>query len=216
MKKKIIIISVILVCSCIGIFLLFSLFTKKENKPSATTTITTTKDYDTRIKELLEDAKEIERKWLIDKNKIPYDLTSKDVQVFDIQQTYISFDPEIRVRNYNNGGWYEFTMKTNMTSDGLARDEVNYYINKEQYDNLYKKKEGNTIHKTRYQLYDKGEIIALDIFHDDLDGLAYMEIEFKTEEESNKYKEPDWVIKDVTSDKRYKNGFLARYGIPEN
>ena len=37
----------------------------------------------------------------------------------------------------------------------------------------------------------------------------------KGEEESNNYKEPDWVIKDVTSDKNYKNGYLARYGIPK-
>ena len=74
-----------------------------------------------------------------------------------------------------------------------------------------------TIHKTRYQLLDKDiwEIIAIDIFHEELDWLAYMEIEFKTEEESKKYKEPEWVIKDVTNDVNYKNGHLARFGIPK-
>ena len=121
----------------------------------------------------------------------------------------------MRVRDYNNGESFEFTMKNNMTIDGMIRDEINIDITKEQYDNLVIKQEGNTIDKTRYQLYDDGQIIALDIFHGDLDGLAYMEIEFKTEEESNNYREPDWVIKDVTSDINYKNGHLARYGIPE-
>ena len=171
--------------------------------------------YDQRIHELLSDDKEIERKWLIKKEDIPYDLNDSNVQKFEIKQTYICFDPEMRVRDYNNGESFEFTMKNNMTIDGMIRDEINIDITKEQYDNLVIKQEGNTIDKTRYQLYDDGQIIALDIFHGDLDGLAYMEIEFKTEDESNNYKEPNWVIKDVTSDINYKNGHLARYGIPE-
>ena len=62
---------------------------------------------------------------------------------------------------------------------------------------------------------EDGEVIAIDIFHDDLDGLAYMEIEFASIEESDAYGNPDWVIKDVTSDINYKNGYLARYGIPK-
>ena len=171
--------------------------------------------YEKRINEILSDDKEIERKWLIKKDAIPYDLKGSEVKKYEIKQTYLCFDPEMRVREYNNGESYEFTMKTNMTIDGLIRDEVNIDITKEQYDNLVKKQEGKTINKTRYQLYDNGEIVAIDIFHDELDGLAYMEIEFKTEEESKNYKEPDWVIKDVTSDVNYKNGHLARYGIPK-
>lgn len=171
--------------------------------------------YDQRIHELLSDDKEIERKWLIKKEDIPYDLNDPNVQKFEIKQTYICFDPEMRVRDYNNGESFEFTMKNNMTIDGMIRDEINIDITKEQYDNLVIKQEGNTINKTRYQLYDNGQIIALDIFHGDLDGLANMEIEFKTEEESRNYKEPEWVIKDVTSEINYKNGYLARYGIPE-
>lgn len=172
------------------------------------------KSYDERIDEVLADDKEIERKWLVDKNNIPYDLTADDVEVYDIRQTYFSFNPEMRVRNYNNGMAYEMTIKDNMSADGLVRDEVNITINKEQYENLIQKQEGNTIHKTRYQLYDDGQVLAFDIFHDSLDGLAYMEIEFASEEESRAYKEPEWVIKDVTDNKNYKNGHLARYGIP--
>jgi CYTH domain-containing protein len=170
--------------------------------------------YNQRIEEVLSDDKEIERKWLIDKNSIPYDLNREDVEVYEIKQTYLCFDPEMRVRDYNNGQSYEFTIKNNMSSDGLIRDESNFIITKEQYDNLIIKQEGNTIHKTRYQFEDKGEIIAIDVFHGTLDGLAYMEIEFANEKESREFKEPDWVIKDVTSDINYKNGHLARYGIP--
>ena len=169
--------------------------------------------YDERIGEILSDDKEIERKWLIRKEDIPYDLNGSDVEIYEIKQTYLCFDPEMRVRDYNNGQSYEFTMKNNMSIDGLIRDEINLDITKEQYDNLVIKQEGTTINKTRYQFYADGQIIAIDIFHGDLDGLAYMEIEFASEEESKKYKEPDWVIKDVTDNVNYKNGHLARYGI---
>ena len=201
MKERIIIVICILM-ACIGIFIVVDC--NKNNN-----------DYEKRINEILADSKEIERKWLIDKNKIPYDLNGSDVYVYDIKQTYLNFEPETRLRDYNNGQEYEYTIKEHMTEDGLIRDEKNEKITKEKYDELITQKQGITIHKTRYQLYSDGQIIAIDIFHDDLDGLAYMEIEFKNEEESKNYQTPDWVIKDVTSDVNYKNGHLARYGIPK-
>ena len=163
---------------------------------------------------MIEDSgEEIERKWLINVNDIPYNLEEGIEQ--KIVQTYINFSPEIRVRNINNGEKYILTVKSNMSVDGLTRDEKEYYISKEEYDNLLKKQEGNTITKTRYQIYDKGNIVEIDIFKNELQGLAYMEIEFETEEKARAFKTPSWVIKDVTDDIRYKNGYLARYGIPE-
>jgi len=156
---------------------------------------------------------EIEKKWLIDVEKIPYDLTKADK--YSIEQTYICFDPEIRVRRINNGENYTMTVKTNLTSDGLTRDEYEIFITEDGYNSLVKKREGITIHKDRYQLEDNGIIVALDIFKNELAGLAYMEIEFESEKEAEKYKEPDWVIRNVTDDVRYKNGHLARYGIPK-
>jgi len=156
---------------------------------------------------------EIEKKWLVDAEKIPYDLTKADK--YSIEQTYICFDPEIRVRRINNGESHTMTVKTNLTSDGLKRDEYEIYITEEGYNSLVKKREGITIHKDRYQLNDNGVMVALDIYKNELSGLAYMEIEFESEKEAAKYKEPDWVIRNVTDDVRYKNGHLARYGIPE-
>ena len=203
MKKALIIGIIIVIMVCLSAISVYYL--SRNNKE---------KSYDGRLNEVLNDDKEIERKWLIDKDNIPYDLTAKDVKTYDIKQTYFCFNPEMRVREYNNGLAHEMTIKTNMTADGMVRDEVNITITKEQYENLVKKQEGNTIHKTRYQLYDDGQVIAIDIFRGDLDGLAYMEIEFANAEESKNYKEPDWVIKDVTDDVDYKNGYLARYGIP--
>lgn len=98
----------------------------------------------------------------------------------------------------------------------MTRDEFESVITEEEYNNLMKKKEGNTIHKTRYQFLDGDNVLAIDIFYGDLEGLAYLEVEFPNEEEANNFKTPNWVIKDVTDDVNYKNGYLARYGIPES
>ena len=96
----------------------------------------------------------------------------------------------------------------------MQRNEVETQVTREEYLELVKKKEGNTIYKTRYQLLADGEIVAIDIFEGDLSGLAYMEIEFANMDEALAYETPDWVIKDVTDDVNYKNGHLARFGIP--
>lgn len=171
-------------------------------------------NYINRLNEIVADDVEIEKKWLINVDDIPYNLNSSDVKVYEIEQTYISFSPEIRLRKYNNGEYYEFVIKANMTEDGLQREEMSLEITEEEYNDLIRKKEGNTIFKTRYQLYDNGQIIAIDIFKEELEGLAYMEIEFANREEANNFNTPSWVIKDVTHDENYKNGYLARYGIP--
>lgn len=106
-------------------------------------------------------------------------------------------------------------MKYDLRDSGIQRDEVALEISEEEYEELVKKQVGNTIHKTRYQLLVEGELVAIDLFEGDLKGIAYMEIEFPNMEEAEAFKTPEWVIADVTDDIRYKNGHLARYGIPE-
>lgn len=155
---------------------------------------------------------EIERKWLISVEEIPTNIlmTKGD----HITQTYINFSPEIRVRNINDT---EFIMavKADMSTDGLVRSEKEYYISSEEYETLILKKVGNTIYKTRYQYSEDDYIYEIDIFEGELINLAYLEVEFKTEKEAIAFKAPDWVIREVTDDIRYKNGSLARYGMPK-
>ena len=171
-------------------------------------------NYVAKIDNIMADTVEIVKKWIIDKENIPYNLSN--AEIIEIEQTYICFSPEIRVRRINNGKEYTFAVKTNMTEDGMTRDEFEDNITEEEYNNLIKKREGNTINKTRYQFLDKNQLLAIDIFSGELEGLAYLEIEFENQEEANKFETPSWVIKDVTSDLDYKNGHLARYGIPNS
>lgn len=163
---------------------------------------------------ILEYDSEIEKKWLIKQEDIPYDLSQ--AEKYEIVQTYLNFSPEIRVRNINDNE-YVLTIKCDTALKGFVREEHEWLISKEEYDNLLTKKEGNTINKTRYRFKDeKGTEMEIDIFSGDLEGLAYLEIEFVDIESANNYSTPDWVIRDVTTDLSYKNGYLARYGIPNS
>lgn len=157
---------------------------------------------------------EIEKKWLIQQKDIPYDLSKADV--YEIEQTYISFSPEIRVRKINNEQ-FVLTIKCDTPLKGFVREEHEWTITEEEYNEIVKKGEGKTINKTRYRIKDdEGIWHEIDIFKGEFSGLAYMEIEFASTEEATKYGEPDWVVKDVTTDLLYKNGHLARFGIPES
>ena len=163
---------------------------------------------------MLEYDEEIEKKWLIKVSDIPYDLSQ--AEKYEIVQTYLNFSPEIRVRNINNNE-YVLTIKCDTALKGLVREEHEWLISKEEYDNLLTKKEGKTITKTRYRFVDENGIeMEIDIFSGELEGLAYLEIEFTDIESAENYKAPDWIIKDVTTDLNYKNGYLARYGIPDS
>lgn len=157
---------------------------------------------------------EIERKWLIDPHKIPYDLNN--ASRYDIVQTYLNFSPEIRLRKIN-GNIHILGIKTYLSEGGLSRTEHEYDISESEYNELIKKQEANAIYKTRYVVEDSDGInMQIDIFSGNLIGLAYMEIEFDSVEEAKAYHTPDWAVADVTDDLSYKNGYLARYGIPKS
>lgn len=156
---------------------------------------------------------EIERKWLIDPNNIPYDLNS--CKKIKIEQSYINFSPVIRIRNIDDNE-YILTIKSKTSEEGLVREEYECSLTKDKYDKLLSKKEGNTISKNRYFVKEEdGLTREIDIFLGDLEGLAYLEIEFSNLESAQNFETPNWVIKDVTADPLYKNSFLARFGIPK-
>ena len=155
---------------------------------------------------------ETERKFLINKSNIPYDLAMADK--YNIIQTYINLSPEIRIRQVNELDYW-FALKLPKDSIGLSRQEVEFHITADEYKSLLKKKEGVSIQKTRYQFMQNGRMVAVDIYFGDLEGLAVAELEFDSVEQANSFIPFAWLIKDVTSDKRYKNASLAQDGLPD-
>ena len=155
---------------------------------------------------------EIERKWLVKPEKIPYDLGA--LEQMRIEQSYVSFWPTIRIRKIN-GGQFVLTVKTSPENGGgLSRNEYEFPLSEAEYESLERQRKGNIIAKTRF-LHRIGQLTEeIDIFSGALEGLAYLEIEFPDEQSAQSYPSPSWVEKDVTLDNRYKNSALAEKGMP--
>ena len=143
---------------------------------------------------------EIERKFLIE--QAPDNLDSYSYH--DLEQAYLCTSPVVRVRQEDDN--YYMTYKG---SGYIQREEYNLPLDKESYNHLKAKADGNIITKRRYLIpYDKNAI-ELDIFEGELAGLVIAEVEFETVEEANSFNPPSWFGEDVTGNKNYTNASLA-------
>lgn len=147
---------------------------------------------------------EIERKFLIDKEKLPTDLEHYPHN--ELEQAYIITEPVLRIRKKDDT--YILTYK----GQGLMkREEVEFPLTKEAYDKLLTKTEGNIITKTRYQIPEEtGLTIELDIFSGMFEGLYLAEVEFTSEDAANAYKPPIWFGEEVTHINTYHNSTLSK------
>lgn len=146
--------------------------------------------------------KEIERKFLLKNIPLGIDKFKKS----EITQTYISFEPELRVRKKDDK--YILTKKV---GTGMVRDELKFEINSDLYAYLIKGIEDRTIYKTRYYIPLSAKTKAeVDIYRDKLDGLLIVEVEFDTIEEAINFEVPDWFHTEVTLDEDYKNANLSK------
>lgn len=158
---------------------------------------------------------EIERKWLILPEKIPYDLSS--LEKHTIEQAYISFQPVVRIRRLDGGIKHILTVKRPTELKGLASLEDELDIDERTYAFLLSCASGSVIFKTRYiNPLPSGLKEEIDIFSGEFSGLAYLEIEFPDAASASAYPTPVWAEADVTYDKRYKNASLARNGKPDS
>lgn len=150
---------------------------------------------------------EIERKFLT--GSLPF--TLENFPYLSIEQSYISTFPTIRLRKSNDD--YILTIKGN---GGIAREEFELALSKEQYNHLSQKSETPLIIKKRYLIPLSKKLTAeLDVYTGHLEGLSTIEVEFDSIEEANSFIPPNWFGKDVTFDHRYKNTSLSIDGIPK-
>ena len=148
---------------------------------------------------------EIERKYKIEcLNDLPENYRAFPCHA--IEQAYLCTDPVVRVRREDDS--YYLTYKGKGL---LAREEYNLPLNKEAYEHLIKKADGNIITKKRYEIPDgNGYTIELDIFEGLFTGTILAEVEFPTIEAANSYTAPSWFIDDVTNDPAYHNSNMSR------
>lgn len=164
---------------------------------------------------------EIEKKFKV--KKLPEKLSEYKKKV--MEQGYLCTNPIVRIRRSNDN--YILTYKSifgleekeEQNQNAKVCHELEVPLNKEGYEHLREKIDGNLISKTRYIIplgQDKNSLKAeLDIFEGSLKGLVIVEVEFPDIEFAKKFQPPEWFGEDVSNDKRYTNNYLAMHGWEE-
>ncbi|MDO8498728.1 MAG: hypothetical protein Q7S44_02995 [bacterium] len=152
------------------------------------------------------DTLELELTYLL--KAIPIDLNRyKKVEVLDIYLPKNSVHPKLRLRK--KGDKLTLVKKEPLNEgDASSQIEQTIILDEEEFE-ILRRLEGKIIHKYRYY-YPYGNFIAeIDIFLDDLTGLALVDFEFNSEEEKNKFKMPKFCLVDVTQEVFIAGGCLA-------
>ena len=145
---------------------------------------------------------EIERKYLL--KDLP------DFHAYEyhkIEQAYLCTDAVVRIRREDEN--YYMTYKGRGM---LVREEYNLPLNKEAYEHLKEKADGNVIGKIRYliPLEGTGLTAEVDVFDEPFAPLVLAEVEFESEEQANAFAAPEWFGEDVTFDGRYHNSYMSK------
>lgn len=152
-------------------------------------------------------AKEIERKFLINKN-----LWQAPEKGLKIRQGYLSSAKERVVRVRTKGTKSFITVKG--VTKGISRSEFEYEIPNEDaklmLDNLCEKP---LVEKTRYLIDYKGHTWEIDEFFGANDGLIVAECELQDADE--RMEKPDWCGVEVSGDPRYFNSNLIAHPYSE-
>jgi len=145
---------------------------------------------------------EIERKFLVDKNKLP---PLKNGQL--ISQGYIQTVDHTAVRARIKGDKGYLTIKGKGSS--MTRPEYEYEIPLEEAREIIQNLcTGQSIEKTRYIYQLANHVWEIDVFSGDNAGLIIAEVELSSEEE--KVDLPDWVQEEITGQARFYNMQLVK------
>lgn len=144
---------------------------------------------------------EIERKFLIDNDKIPQNL--KNYRNKHIVQDYLYVDGITVIRKRcittdTADKKFIYTIKTNKV--GCSVNEIESQINEEQYNKLKLNSNYHTLEKTRYLIpYMDKFTIELDVFEGIYDGIVFAEIEFENEQQMLETSIPSWFGRELST-----------------
>ena len=147
-------------------------------------------------------AKEIERKFLVEGDFMPYVTSSSH-----IEQGYIAKSDSLtlRVRTRDDKGY--LTIKGRSNEAGMSRDEWEYEIPVEEARELLRFSRG-TIDKTRYLVPAGRHTFEVDRFYGANEGLVMAEVELSSRDEA--FARPAWLGEELTGDVRYYNSQLLK------
>ena len=155
---------------------------------------------------------EIERKFLIAYPDLEFLNNMKTCRRIPITQAYLTTPEEgrFRVRKRGEGTEALYIKTIKHKINDMKRIEIEDYISENEYKNYLSQKDyiDGIISKDRYCIAWHGEYFELDVYPFWGDK-ATLEIELLDEEQE--YELPDFleVVRDVTTEKQYRNKFLA-------
>jgi CYTH domain-containing protein len=165
---------------------------------------------------------EIERKWIVDEgveqaaqaqNASRNHLANQGEDPSLIDQWYVitenGSELRLRQRTYEETV-FEMGIKR---GQGKIREEHTIKVTEAQARKLIGASHSHLRKIRQEMMWDSLLIIELDVYLQDLQGLVVAEIEFPNGNDEN-FEKPDWFGKEVTSDERFKNKWLAKNGIP--
>lgn len=147
-------------------------------------------------------AKEIERKFLVKGDFMPYVTHS-----YRIVQGYVARSEQLtlRIRTRDERGF--LTIKGRTNAAGMSRDEWEYEIPVEEARELLRFSHG-VIDKSRHLIPVGEHTFEVDCFYGANEGLVVAEVELKAENEP--FERPAWLGEEVTGDRRYYNSQLLK------
>ena len=160
---------------------------------------------------------ELERKFLV-KPEYVNEIKRNSIQRQYIKQTYLSFDPELRVRKIINA--VDNTIKYTLTAKRnkeIGKIEKEFEIKLSTYLDLYKNKESEDLYKTRYIIplahclseeSMNGLVGEMDVYRDF--DIVVIEVEFPSILAMMSFIPPNWFGKEVTFDSDFGNKTLIK------
>jgi len=149
---------------------------------------------------------EIERKFLVNAEKLNNIINKADIGSLYIRQGYIlnSKEKVVRVRVADNNGY--ITIKG--SNVGMTRPEFEYEINVAEAEQMLDTMCDSYIDKIRHLIKINDDTWEVDVFMGDNRGLIVAELEVPTED--YKFDIPDWIELEVTDDAKYYNNNLLK------
>jgi CYTH domain-containing protein len=104
------------------------------------------------------------------------------------------------------------TLLTVKRGQGLLRTEAEIEIGAEGFDELWPLTEGRRIRKARHYVPTEAGEVEVDVYRGHLEGLIIAELEFGSEQLSESFEPPQWMVTEVTGEPGYANKNLATRG----
>ena len=149
---------------------------------------------------------EIERKFLVDTRK--WNPTDKGTRLV---QAYLSIDPNPTVRVRIAGEKAFLTIKGR--SETISRPEYEYQIPVDEAQEMMMLAISSPVEKIRYEIMHEGFLWEVDVFSGKNEGLVIAELELESENQA--FPRPDWLLAEVSGDRRYYNSFLSEHPFLE-